>query len=547
MTRRDFIDQAGKTAAALIVFGSMPLNACSKGSADMEYDILIKGGTIYDGTLNGPIQSDIGIQKDKIADIGNLEGKGAKIIDARGLIVTPGFIDVHTHCDLTFKRMGMKRYLAYVLPSWKGNYNYIYQGVTTVVTGNCGYGYTDTEHWYSIVDSVKFGSNVLHLAPHGMIREELFGSNQPGELSQTQLSAMQRRVAEELEKGAAGISTGLEYAPGYYASTSELTELAKVAKKYGGIYTTHMRDESGSMDTGTPGVIDSINEAIEIARKAEIPVEISHLKINAPINDVRPEQVLELIEKARQDGLDIHADQYPYAAGSTYLTILLPDRFKTAVGVEDTFKTKNGRNDIQVAIKKVFEYLPPEKILITMYGKKEDYEGKTVQEIADLENREPAESYADMACEDTAPMAVFFSQDMDIVRGLMPRDYVMTASDGWTVPKGMTKPHPRLYGTFPKKIKQFAIDEKRMDFQMAIRSMTSLPAEKFNIKDRGLLAKGYFADIAVINPETICDRATYRDPHQYADGIECLLVNGKLSVEKGEATGKRGGIALKRI
>lgn len=513
----------------------------------MEYDILIKGGTIYDGTLNGPIQSDIGIQKDKIADIGNLEGKGAKIIDARGLIVTPGFIDVHTHCDLTFKRMGMKRYLAYVLPSWKGNYNYIYQGVTTVVTGNCGYGYTDTEHWYSIVDSVKFGSNVLHLAPHGMIREELFGSNQPGELSQTQLSAMQRRVAEELEKGAAGISTGLEYAPGYYASTSELTELAKVAKKYGGIYTTHMRDESGSMDTGTPGVIDSINEAIEIARKAEIPVEISHLKINAPINDVRPEQVLELIEKARQDGLDIHADQYPYAAGSTYLTILLPDRFKTAVGVEDTFKTKNGRNDIQVAIKKVFEYLPPEKILITMYGKKEDYEGKTVQEIADLENREPAESYADMACEDTAPMAVFFSQDMDIVRGLMPRDYVMTASDGWTVPKGMTKPHPRLYGTFPKKIKQFAIDEKRMDFQMAIRSMTSLPAEKFNIKDRGLLAKGYFADIAVINPETICDRATYRDPHQYADGIECLLVNGKLSVEKGEATGKRGGIALKRI
>ena len=152
-----------------------------------------------------------------------------------------------------------------------------------------------------------------------------------------------------------------------------------------------------------------------------------------------------------------------------------------------------------------------------------------------------------MACENTAPMAVFFSQDMNIVRGLMPHDYVLTASDGWTVPKGMTKPHPRLYGTFPKKLKQFVIDEKRMDFQMAIRSMTSLPADTFNIKNRGRLAKGYFADIAVINPETICDRATYHDPHQYADGIEHLLVNGRLSVEEREATGKRGGIALKRI
>lgn len=547
LTRREFIDQTGKTATALFLLGSLPMTACSTLSVEMKYDTVIKGGTIYDGTLNQPIQADVGIKNDKIVEIGIIEGSGSKIIDATKLIVTPGFIDVHTHCDLTFKRMGKKRYLAYVMPSWKGNYNYIYQGVSTVVTGNCGYGYTNTEHWHGIVDSLKFGSNVSHLVPHGMIREELFGSNQPRELSQTQLGAMQKRVAEEMEKGAIGISTGLEYSPGYYASTRELIELAKVVKQYGGIYTTHMRDESGRTVGETHGVIVSINEAIEIARQAEISVEISHLKINEPINDTKPEQVLELIENARQEGLDIHADQYPYAAGSTYLTILLPDRFKTAVGVKDKFKVKIGRAEILKAINEVFEYLPPEKILITMYAEKENYEGKTLQEIAELEDREPAESYADMASEDTAPMAVFFSQDLDIVRELMPNDYVLTASDGWTVPKGMTKPHPRLYGTFPKKLKQFVIDEKRMDFQMAIRSMTSLPAKKFNINNRGILAKGNYADIAVINIDTICDHATYHDPHRYADGIEYLLVNGKLSIEKGEATGKRAGKAIKRI
>jgi N-acyl-D-aspartate/D-glutamate deacylase len=183
------------------------------------FDIVIKGGTIYDGTLTKPYAADIGIQNDKIAAIGELSGKTKKTIDARGLAVMPGLIDVHTHCDLTFKKMGLKRYLAYVMPTWKGNYNYLYQGVTTVVTGNCGYGYSDTEHWHDIINSVKFGTNVYQLVPHGMIREELFGSNQPGELNAKQLDALKMRVAEEMEKGAIGMSTGLAYAPGYLAST----------------------------------------------------------------------------------------------------------------------------------------------------------------------------------------------------------------------------------------------------------------------------------------------------------------------------------------
>lgn len=548
ITRREFMEKAGKTAAVFAVAGSIPsITGCAETS-EQAYDILIKGGTIYDGVLSEPFVSDIGVKGDKIAAIGKLAGNAEKIIDATGLIVTPGFIDAHTHCDMTFKKLGTKRYLAYVMPSWKGNYNYTYQGVTTVVTGNCGYGYTDFDQWSGIVDSVGFGTNVYHLVPHGMIREELFGENQPAELTAKQLDAMKSRVAEEMEKGAVGMSTGLEYAPGLLSKTEELIELSKVVRRYGGLYTTHMRDESGKKNSREiPGVLESIGEAVEIGRRAEISVEISHLKIAAPIDNTKASQLLRLIEKARKDGLDILADQYPYAAGSTYLSILLPDEFKTSVGVKDTYKTKEGRAQVKKAIEEVFLYMGPEKTLITMYPEKESYEGKTIKDISEIEGRNPAESFVDMVCEDTAPMAVFFSQDINIVKALMPEEYIITASDGWTVPKDMTKPHPRVYGTFPKKLRKFVLDGKLMSLPMAIRSMTSMPAEKFNMKGRGKIAKDNYADIAMIDINTITDHATYKDPHQYSEGVVNLLVNGKLSIQNGTATGTRGGRALKRV
>lgn len=515
--------------------------------ADQVYDVVIKGGTIYDGTLSKPYVGDIGINNDKIAAIGNLSGKAIKTIEARGLIMMPGIIDVHTHCDLTFQKLGLKRYLASVLPSLKGNYNYLYQGVTTVVTGNCGLGYTDTEHWHDTIDSVKFGTNVYQLVPHGMMRQELFGTNQSQELNAKQLDAMKMRVAEEMEKGAIGMSTGLAYAPGYLATTGEIIELAKVVRKYGGLYTSHIRDESGKTNSsGKSGVIASIEEAIAIGKSAEIPVEISHLKISEPINNTRPSQLLELIEKARIDGMDVTADQYPYDATSTFITDLLPNEFKTSSGVKKEFKSKSGRSDIRKAIEKVFEYLPPDKTLITTYRQKKSYEGKTIKEIAELENCPPSEAYARTACEEPAPLAVFFSQNIDVVKELMPQEYILTASDGWTVPKGMTKPHPRLYGNFPRKLKQFVLEEKIVDLELAIRSMTSMPAQKFNLKGRGKIAAGYYADIAVVDLDTIADHATYQKPHQYSEGIIHLLVNGKHSIENGKATGKRGGKALKR-
>ncbi len=550
LTRREFVGKMAKTTAAVTLVGAVPYWGCSteKKSEDTIFDVIVKGGTIYDGTLSKPFVADIGIEGDKISAIGTLTQKAAKTIDAAGLIVTPGFIDIHTHCDLTFKRMGTKRYLSYVMPSWKGNHNYLYQGVTTVVTGNCGYGYTDAERWFSIVDSVKFGSNVYHLAPHGMIREELFGKNQPGELNAKQLDAIKAKVAEEMEKGTVGFSTGLEYAPGLMASTKELIEIAKVVQRYGGLYTTHMRDESGRVNAnGNPGVLESIREAIEIGKQADIPVEISHLKIAEPINNTRTSQLIDLIEEARLEGHDLTADQYPYAAGSTFVAILLPNKFKTSTGVKEEFRTTAGRKQIKEAIEEVFTYLGPEKILITMYAEKEEYEGKNIKEIAEMEGRAPSDAYVDMACEDPAPVAVFFAQDMGVVRDLMPNDYIITASDGWTVPKDMTKPHPRVYGTFPRKLRKFAMDENLMNLEQAIRSMTSLPAEKFNMKGRGKISQGNYADIAMINLKTLTDHATYQNPHQYCDGVVHLLVNGKVSMENGKTTGKRGGRALKRV
>ena len=547
MTHRGAIKKSIQTIAGASLASAMSSLAQTSETGTGRFDVIIKNGMIYDGTLNSPYRADIGINKDKIVSMGDLSGLASKTIDAGGQIVTPGFIDVHTHCDLTFKQTGWKRYLSYLLPSWKGNYNYIYQGVTTVVTGNCGYGYTDTEKWLGMVDSIGFGSNVYHLAPHGMIREETFGPNQPRQPSRSQMDTIKGRIDEEMQKGAAGMSVGLEYAPGLMATTDELIELSKVVQKYGGLFTIHMRDESGKMiHDEVPAVLKSIQEAIEVCRHAEVSMEISHLKIAEPINDTSASQLLDLIGKARQEGLPVMADQYPYVASSTYISALLPDAMKTSDSIRDEYKTRTGRKDVARAIESIFEYIPPDKMLITMFPGNQKNEGKTVLEIAEMEGHKPSDAFVEMVCTKQAPMAVFFDQKTEVLQSIMPGEYVITASDGWTVPKGMTKPHPRVYGTFPRKLKKYAIDEKTLEINQAIRSMTSMPAEKFNMINRGILAPNNYADIAVIDLDKITDQATFQDPHQYAQGVVHLFVNGVQAIENGKATGNRGGKTLKR-
>ncbi|MBU4010149.1 MAG: amidohydrolase family protein, partial [Proteobacteria bacterium] len=381
MTRRAFLGSSAKLSAALAIAGPISFIGCEQGNT--VFDTLIKNGTIFDGTASKPYLADIGIKGDKIISIGKLDGSSTQVIDATGLTVTPGFIDIHTHCDLTFQRTGIKRYLAYVMPSFKGNHNYMYQGVSTVVTGNCGYGYTDTAFWLDLVDTMTFGSNVLHLAPHGMIRKELFGDNQPTELSTKQLDAMKTRVAEEMEKGAVGFSTGLEYAPGLQASTRELIEINKVVSQYGGLHTTHIRDLTGKiMANGGFGIVQALQEAVEIGKRAEISTQISHLTLKAPYNGVSSGQLFDVIEQAQLDGMDILADQFPYTAGATLLSARLPAEFKSDAGIKDQYKTKEGRLLVKKAIEERFLFSGPEQILIAMYPENESFEGRTLNEIA---------------------------------------------------------------------------------------------------------------------------------------------------------------------
>ncbi|MEW6186563.1 MAG: amidohydrolase family protein [Thermodesulfobacteriota bacterium] len=549
LSRRTFLKQTVKAGVALTVAGSLPLSPSLRATAssDKDYDLLIKGGTVYDGTLNSPRQIDIGIKGGKITALGNLTG-AAKIIDAQGLVVTPGFIDVHTHCDQAFEFMN-PRFLADTFAEMKGNFNYLYQGVTTVVTGNCGLGITDTQKWRDMIKTMSFATNVFHLAPHGAIRAELFGTNQPGELTANQLEALKQRIGAEMEKGAVGVSTGLEYAPGLLASTRELIEIAKVAGRFGGIYTTHMRDESGrTLEGGRQGIMAALEEAVEVGRRSGTPVEISHFKIFAPANHLAPSRVLEVVEKARREGIDLHADQYPYDAASTTITQLIPIKFREKFygGVKAEFKTEKGKKEIKEAIEATFTYLPPEKTLISFYPGHAELEGKTLKEIAEIKGLSPSTCYVEMVCGRICPTGIFFGMDMGQIKEFAAKDYLLTASDGYTVMKGSQRPHPRCYGTFPRKLKEFAIENKILSLPAAIRSMTSLPAEKFRIKNRGRIEKGFQADIAVIDLDNFSDKATYLEPHQYATGVRYLLVNGTIVIADGQASGGGKGFILQR-
>jgi N-acyl-D-amino-acid deacylase len=513
----------------------------STGPVSGNYSILIKGGTVYTGGPGQPVRQDIAIEGDRITAIGNLGGSADRVIDATGCIVTPGFIDVHNHADMVFPLI-RSMMNAEDVPELKGNLNFLFQGVTTIVTGNCGLGYTSIDEWFNYLDSLNFGNNVYHLAPHGKLRLDLFGPEQPLKLSPDQLRLLKKRIEGEMEKGALGVSTGLEYAPGQLADRDELYDVAAVVAGRGGLYATHTRDESGR------GILAALKEAVAIGRHATIPVQISHLKLGIPYDKaVNAGNILPIIEDARKSGMDITADQYPYSTGSTYMTWMLEDKsFLLDDRIKPEFRTPGGKAQVVREVGKRLKYLAPEDVLVSQCPQNKEYEGKTLGQIAELVKRDPAELYADMVCVDAVPIVVMNSIDEAAVREFMTHDYVFTGSDGHTLMKGAGKYHPRSYGTFTKKLRQFVLDEKKLDLNFAIRSMTSLPAEKFKMKGRGRIAEGYFADIAVIDLQNVKDNATYANPDNLSEGVVHLLVNGILTIEDGKYTGRTGGRALRR-
>jgi len=510
-----------------------------------KYDILIKGGLVYDGSAAEPMVKDVGIKGDKIAALGErLAGSAAKTIDAKGMIVTPGFIDVHNHTDLgilfSLMKSSQPNDLSMISPAWKNNHNYLTQGVTTIITGLCGAGFWDMKQWFGLVDSVGFAGNIYHHVPYGMFRYRLFGENQPTALSAEQLDTLKNLVENDMKNGAVGVSVGLEYAPDCCTTTDELVEIAKVAAKYGGIFVAHITDQTGTLHkNGLRGELDSIKELIEIGKRAKIPVHISHIQVDLPWYDVQAKQMRDLIERARAEGVDITADQHPYDRGYSVLSYRLPAEFKTGLGVNEKYKNPEGKARMRRAIQKVFSFLGPEKISLTSGPEK--YRKKTIKEIAEMEGKDPAEVYVDLACMDPAPYALFEEISDSVNREMMPLDYVFTASDGFTVYDPADSPHPRFFGCFPRKIKKYALQEKLLALNDAIRSMTSLPAAKFKLKGRGAIAVGNYADIAVIDLENLKENATYVDRGLYSDGVKYVLVNGRLALDRGSITGVRSG------
>lgn len=502
------------------------LNARSQSTAD----ILIKNGKITDGTGNSWFYGDIAIINDTIAAIGILNNwQAAKTIDATGLIVAPGFIDVHTHIE----NDEVKNPLAT---------NFIMDGVTTVVTGNCGLSETDLKKYFSMVDSLHVAVNVASLIGHNNVRKAVMG-NANRDPSQSELTQMELLVKQAMLDGAVGISTGLIYTPGTYSKTSEVAALVKVAAAYNGVYATHMRDEGDS-------VTQAITEALDIARTAKIPLEISHFKVSGQQNWGRSTETLGMVKAARAEGIDVTIDQYPYTASSTSLNTLLPDWVLT--GTADSIKQKLQDKAIR---KQCADYmlakLKKRKLKHFSYAVVANYKtdttlnGKSIEEINTIWKRKhkassEAETIMDMAMNGGAGM-IFHGMSENDVKYIMQYPFNMFASDASIRVYNQGVPHPRGYGANARVLAKYVRDEKVITMEDAIRRMTSLPVQKFHINNRGLLKAGYAADIVVFNADSVQDMSTFDKPHQYSKGFQYVIVNGKLNVENGRQNNERNG------
>lgn len=533
----------------LVLFLFTQLQGCYQGSSEPSFDIIIKGGRLYDGTTAKPRIADIGIKGDRISAVGDFTGTAAKVIDASGMIVTPGFIDVHSQSDLLLKEKGVWRIIAYIKSSINGNHNYLYQGVTSVITGNDGRGYTNAAKWLGWSDSLRFGVNVGHLAPAGAIRGEISGTKgeKPPEAGEREI--LKKRLLKEMDNGAIGVSFDLSRNPDASLTKEDLNDIARSIRPYGGIISLKLRNNSGTPDaTGNPALIASLKEAVELGRASRTPIEISGLKLTAPWKYSNHLQALSVLRSARQEGIDITADHIPYDAEADVITGFLPPEYVADNReIKKEYLTAEGKKLIFKAIDKLYAVLGPEKFLIISSPANKFYLGKTIKQIAVTEGKSPAQCFWELACTNPQPLAAAFTASERFAHKIMTFPFVFTASEGITITRNGTIPHPGYFGAFSRKLRKFALEDKIMHLNDAIRSMTALPAEKFKLQGRGQIAVGFFADITVIDLKKLKDKATFPEPEQYAEGVAYLVVNGILSVEKGEITGKKGGRTLRRI
>ena len=538
----------------------------------MSYDLIIRDGRVVDGAGNPWYRGDVAVADGKIAAIGRLKGAGAgRVIDVGGMVVAPGFVDAHSHSDgstLYYRQMESN----------------VMQGVTTVVAGQCGSSpapvnpdfreemekrlarilppevelritWTTFNEYLREEEKGGLGANVAHLVGHGAVRVAAMGY-EAREPTRGELERMRELTAEAMEAGAYGLSTGLIYPPGIFAKTDEIVEVAKVAAGYGGVYDTHMRGEGRTL-------MEALREAIAIGERAGIPVQVSHHK--AAHREVwgRSAETLAMMEEARKKGVDITADQYPYRAGATSLATLLPP-WAHEGGMERLLERLRNPELRERMQRDLEEGLPGwenfagelgwENIYVTYVitdGNK-PLEGKNLVEIRGARG-DPDEytSLFDLLLEEEgAAGMIIFSMEEEDIRRIMGHPLQMVGTDsGSSSTTGFTrrgKPHPRGFGSYPKILGRYVKEHRVLGLEEAVRKMTSFPAQRFGLLDRGLLRPGMWADVVVFDPDTVIDRATYQDPHQYPEGIEYVLVNGAVTVDEGEYTGALAGRTLRK-
>ena len=531
------------------------------------FDVIIKNGKVIDGAGNPWFKADVGINGQRISAIGRLSAeKASEIIDADGLVVSPGFIDMHSHSDFELL----------VNPNAESK---IRQGITTEVIGNCGGSAAplndlmkeETRKTESLIEEAELqldwstmkdylnrlgrqgvAVNVVPLVGHANLRVCTMGfvDRSP---TKTELEEMKKRLAQAMEEGAFGISTGLIYPPGCYAETDELIELSRVVASHGGIYASHIRDEGEKM-------LESVKEAIEIGEEAGLPVEISHHKAEGKANWGKVKESLKMIEDVRGRGIDITCDVYPYVAASTVLSAELP-QWAHEGGTEKLVQRLTSAETRDRLSREMREESPDRASLleagiwdvtqIARCKNHPDLEGKTVSEIAQTKHIDPFELVFDLLIDDAAISIVCFVMCEDDVCTVLRHPVSMIGTDASAVAPygvlGKGKPHPRSYGSFPRVLGKYVREERILTLENAIRKMTSLPAQKLGLRDRGIIREGMRADITIFNSETVTDRATYQNPHQYPDGIEYVIVNGKIAVrERGHTGALAGRVMLPR-
>jgi N-acyl-D-amino-acid deacylase len=521
----------------LLPFLLLPLAACGDRAGPGSYDLLIAGGTVVDGTGAPAYRADVAVRDGRIVRVSRdpLPATGAaRVIDATGRVVAPGFIDLHTHIE--------------PLPRLPAAQSHVRQGVTTAVGGPDGGGPLRLGAYLDSLEATGIGLNVAYQVGHNSVRRQVLGMEDRAPTAE-ELAQMEALVAQAMEEGAFGLSTGLKYPPGAFARVDEVIALARVAAGAGGFYSSHLREEG-------LGLIEAVAEAIEIGRRADLPVLLTHHKVVGQPMWGASERTLAMVDEARRQGLDIVIDQYPYTASHTGIGILVPTwamaggdsafvqrtrdpllRDSIVRGLVDNIRDDRGGGDLR-------------RVQFSRVGFMPELEGRTLDDWAKLKGMESSfETGAELVIEAISrggASAIYHVMDDADLERIMRHPQTMIASDGGLAEPGQGHPHPRAYGTFPRVLGHYVRDRGVLPLESAVHKMTGQPAALLGLADRGAVAEGMAADLVVFDPATVADRATFEDPHQYPAGIEYVLVNGAVTVGAGEYVDARAGQVLRR-